>query len=145
MFTRKHHARKESDMDARVKAVIADCAKASADGRIMFADVVRNLIGVGIERYHVDFTRAEASYYLPNGEFTVLLMAPHGLPAAEFSAEGVQAAVRGAQSGALAYPAFCERAVEAGCVGYIVSMVGRRVVYYGRTGDTHVERFPGAK
>ena len=132
-------------MDANVKAVILDCAKASAEGRIMFGDVVKNMMGVGVERYQVDFVRGEASYYLPNGEYTVAAMPKHGHPAAEFSAAGVEAAVRGAQSGVLRYPAFCERAIEAGCVGYLVSIVGQRVVDYGRTGDTHVEWFPGAK
>jgi uncharacterized protein YbcV (DUF1398 family) len=132
-------------MDANVKAVILDCAKASAEGRIMFGDAVKKLMGVGVERYHVDFMRGEAGYYLPNGDYAVAAMPMHRRPATEFSAVGVEAAVRGAQSGALPYPAFCERAIEAGCVGYLVSMVGRRVVYYGRTGDTHVEWFPGAK
>jgi uncharacterized protein YbcV (DUF1398 family) len=132
-------------MDAKIKAVIRDCANASAEGRIMFGDVVKNLIAVGIERYHVDFIRGEAAYYLPNGECEVVSMPDHGQPATQFSAAGIEAAVRGAQSGALTYPVFCQQALKAGCVGYIVSMVGRRVVYYGRTGDSHVEWFPGAK
>jgi uncharacterized protein YbcV (DUF1398 family) len=34
---------------------------------------------------------------------------------------------------------------DAGCVSYFVSLAGRRAVYYGRTGDEHVEWFPGAK
>ena len=61
-----------------------------------------------------------------------------------FSATGVEAAVRAVQAGAIPYRTFCERVVAAGCVGYHVSIVGRRVVYYGRTGDSHVEWFPGA-
>jgi hypothetical protein len=32
----------------------------------------------------------------------------------------------------------------AGCVAYMVSLPGRRVVYYGRTGASHVEHFPPA-
>ena len=30
----------------------------------------------------------------------------------------------------------------AGCAGYIVSFLGRRVLYIGRTAETHVELFP---
>lgn len=30
-----------------------------------------------------------------------------------------------------------------GCVGETVWMTGRHVRYFGRRGDTHVERFPG--
>jgi uncharacterized protein YbcV (DUF1398 family) len=145
MLTRQQTATKENEMDANVKAVILECAKASAEGRIMFGDVVKKLMAAGVERYYVDFMRGEASYYLPNGEYAVAAMPTRERPAAEFSAAEVEAAVRGAQSGTLPYPAFCERAAEAGCVGYIVSMVGQRVVYYGRAGDTHVEWFPGAK
>jgi hypothetical protein len=44
----------------------------------------------------------------------------------------------------LVKPWLGQRVLEAGCVGYIASMAGRRVVYYGRTGDNHVEWFPGA-
>jgi uncharacterized protein YbcV (DUF1398 family) len=144
MFTGQKSGQ-ENVMDAKVKAVILECAKASAEGRIMFADVVKNLIAAGIERYYVDFVRGEATYYLPNGEFEVVAMPMQGQPAIEFSAAAVAAAVRGAQSGALKYPAFCRQALEAGCVGYTVSMVGRRVVYYGRSGDSHVEWFPAMK
>lgn len=34
--------------------------------------------------------------------------------------------------------------MAAGCAGYLVSLPGRRVVYYGRTGETHVELIPAA-
>ena len=129
-------------MDANVKAVILDCAKASAEGRIMFGDVVKNMMGVGVERYQVDFVRGEASYYLPNGEYTVAAMPKHGHPAAEFSAAGVEAAVRGAQSGALRYPAFCERAIEAGCVGYLVSIVGQKSSITGERATPMSNGFP---
>ena len=40
------------------------------------------------------------------------------------------------------YAAFSEKAKTAGCAGYLVSVLGRRVVYYGRTAETHVEHFP---
>jgi uncharacterized protein YbcV (DUF1398 family) len=64
-------------------------------------------------------------------------------PAAAFSAGGVDAAVRAIQAGKIQYKTFCKRIAEAGCVGYHVSLVGRRAVYYGRTGDSHIEWFPG--
>ena len=52
--------------------------------------------------------------------------------------------VRWAQSGdaAYSYAAFCARVKAAGCAGYIVSFPGRRVLYFGRTAETHVEHFP---
>jgi len=30
----------------------------------------------------------------------------------------------------------------AGCAGYLVSFLGRRVLYFGRSAGTHVEHFP---
>jgi uncharacterized protein YbcV (DUF1398 family) len=127
------------------RQVIEDCARGSAEGRMSFGEVVEHLIGVGVERYHVDFMRRECAYYLPGGTVEVLAIEAKGAPGEVFSAAGVEAAVRGAQAGALKYPAFCAHAIAAGCAGYIVSMLGRRVMYYGRTGDAHVEWFPGAK
>jgi hypothetical protein len=32
----------------------------------------------------------------------------------------------------------------AGCTDYVVSLVGKRVIYNGRTGESLVEMFPGA-
>jgi hypothetical protein len=32
--------------------------------------------------------------------------------------------------------------VKTGCVGYTVWMAGRHVSYYGRKGETYIERFP---
>jgi uncharacterized protein YbcV (DUF1398 family) len=133
-------------MDAKVKAVVHECTKASGEERISFGEVVMKLIEAGVERYHADLVRSETTYYLPNGETEVVRA--HTIqvtPAKTFVAEGVEAAVRAIQAGAIQYRTFCERVLEAGCVGYIASMVGRRVVYYGRTGDSHVEWFPGAR
>jgi uncharacterized protein YbcV (DUF1398 family) len=65
-------------------------------------------------------------------------------PASAFAADGVAAAVRAIQQQKIQYREFCERIAQAGCVGYIVSMAGRRAVYYGRTGDSYVEPFPAA-
>mgnify|MGYP000402610447 CR=1 FL=1 len=34
------------------------------------------------------------------------------------------------------------KAKAAGCAGYMVSFLGKRVVYFGRTAEVHVEHFP---
>lgn len=133
-------------MDQNVKAVMAECTRASDEERVTFPEVVGKLMGAGVERYHADLVRAEKIYYLPDGESErtpchVLDIAP----AEAFSATGVDAAVRAIQRGDIQYLEFCARIAKAGCVGYVVSMAGRRAVYYGRTGEMHVEMFPGAK
>ena len=40
------------------------------------------------------------------------------------------------------YLGFCAKAKRAGCAGYMVSFSGRRALYFGRDGATHVEHFP---
>lgn len=133
-------------MDRREQiAVLAECKKLSLAGEIPFAEVVRRLQEAGVERYHVDVCRDETTYYLPSGESHLLPNeGPRGPIAEEFDSGGVAAAVRGAQRGEVAYPDFLRRIMAAGCVGYFAQIAGRRVLYFGRTGDTHIEHFPPA-
>jgi uncharacterized protein YbcV (DUF1398 family) len=132
-------------MDAHVKDVVRAMTEASDQERILFPDVVKALAEVGIERYHADLVCATKTYYQPEGAFEVVSCHSVSRPADLFSAEGVEAAVRASQSGAIKYREFCARIAVAGCVGYAVSLAGRRAVYYGRTGDSHTEWFPGAR
>jgi uncharacterized protein YbcV (DUF1398 family) len=133
-------------MDNRVKDIMHEASHASDEERATFPEVVGMLIGAGVERYHADLVRGAKAYYLPNGEAETV--PNHTLPqspATSFSAEGVEAAVRAIQGGAIQYREFCARIAAAGCVGYHVFIAGRRAVYYGRTGDSYTEPFPGAK
>jgi uncharacterized protein YbcV (DUF1398 family) len=126
-------------------AVIEECTRASHEERITFGEVVGRLIAAGIERYHVDLIRGESIYFIPDGSSHRVTYKPVDVRAAEsFSADGVLAAVRAIQAGRTKYLAFCRQIMEAGCVGYLVSLQGRRAVYYGRGGETYVEPFPPA-
>jgi uncharacterized protein YbcV (DUF1398 family) len=132
-------------VQADVVKVMQECTEASDQERITFPEVVMKLMQAGVERYHADLLRAEKVYYLPSGESYRVPAAPvQATPASAFAADGVAAAVRAIQQQKIQYREFCERIAQAGCVGYIVSMVGRRAVYYGRTGDSYVEPFPAA-
>lgn len=132
-------------MDVNVRNVVRECSRASDENRESFPVIVSKLIEAGVERYHADLVRSEKTFYLPNGDSeTVSNEAVDVTPAMSFSAPGVEAAVRAIQAGAIPYRTFCERVLAAGCVGYHVSIAGRRAVYYGRAGDSHVEWFPGA-
>jgi uncharacterized protein YbcV (DUF1398 family) len=133
-------------MNANVRNAVRECSRASDENRETFPVIVGKLTAAGVERYHADLVRSEKTFYLPNGESeTVSNEAVNVTPAMSFSATGVEAAVRAIQAGAIAYKAFCERVLAAGCVGYHVSITGRRAVYYGRSGDSHVEWFPDQK
>lgn len=133
-------------MNPQVNDVMVECTRASDEERVTFGEVVLKLIQAGVERYHADLLRGERTYYLPNGESEVVKGdAVAIVPALVFSASGVDAAVRAIQGGKIQYRAFCAQIAAAGCVGYMVSLAGQRAVYYGRSGDIHVEWFPGAK
>lgn len=133
-------------MEQAVDRVILTCVAASDEERITFGEVVGQLIAAGVERYDADLVRSEKTFYMPDGDSTVLAAAPvEGTAPADLSPAGVEAAVRAIQSGQIKYKEFCSRIIAAGCVGYQVSLAGRRAIYYGRTGDAHVEWFPGAR
>lgn len=126
-------------------AVMKECKELSLLGRIPFPEVVRRLHEAGVERYHVDLTRDETTYYLPCGESHVFATgASRDLIGERFDAAAVEGAVRAIQRGEIIFPEFLRRIMSAGCVGYFTQIAGRRVQYVGRTGDMHVEPFPTA-
>ena len=130
-------------MQENVKSVIEECTRGSDEERMSFPEVVSKLMSVGVERYHADLVRREKTYYLGNGDSLVVeVKARHGQPAASFSAAQTEAAVRASQARQIGYNEFCERVTAAGCASYIVSLVGRRVVYFGRSAESHVELMP---
>jgi uncharacterized protein YbcV (DUF1398 family) len=129
-----------------------DLARATLEGAendtMTFPDGVKMLIGAGFDGYSVDFRRSTRTYYLPDGNALELETERLSVPVAErFDAATVTDAIREAQQlvPGYGYRKFCTKVVAAGCAGYLVSLLGKRVVYYGRTGETHTEYFPGTK
>ena len=132
-------------MDAQTRTIAENCLKASYDGTMAFPDIVGTLIRAGFESYAVDYRRNTTTYYLADGDSVVIENSKtSGSVAPAFNAAGVESAVRDAQANqpGYTYRGFCERVKGHGCAGYIVSFPGRRVVYFGRTAETHVEHFP---
>lgn len=132
-------------MDERLVTIAKKCLLESYEGTADFPTIVSTLIDAGFEGYTIDYRRTTATYYLPTGE-SVELVTPksNSIVAAEFKAGEVERAVREAQSKVLGYTyaGFCEKVKAAGCAGYMVSFSGKRVVYFGRTAETHIEHFP---
>src|SRR5271155_5417098 len=132
-------------MNSEQMNVAKECAALSAARKIRFGEVIGRLMKAGIERYHADYSRSENTYYTPDGGSCVVTMEHEHMPIAQdFSASGVEAAVRQAQRGEIMYPQFTRQALAAGCVGYFVQITGRQVIYFGRKGEQHVEKFPSA-
>lgn len=130
-------------MDQDQIAILVECAAASLAGTATFPEIVGRLSAMDVERYHADYSRHETTYYLPDGDSHVVNIEhlPQAI-GATFSAEGVEAAVRASQRGEIKYAEFLSRSMAAGCVGYFVQIAGRQVLYFGRNGETYVERFP---
>lgn len=122
---------------------VQECMRGSLTGELNFPQIVERLIAIGVERYHADYSRQEITYYLSDGD-SVVVASPHAdhPTAIEFSSKGVEAAVRQSQCGEHTYADFVRKTMEAGCVGYFVQITGRRAIYVGRNGDSHVELFP---
>ena len=132
-------------METKIIEALQECTDGSDQERITFPEVVMKLMQAGVERYHADLLRAEKIYYLLSGESLRVAAGPiEATPANDFVAAGVEAAVRAIQHQKIQYREFCERIAQAGCVGYMVSLAGRRAVYYGRSGESYVEPFPTA-
>jgi uncharacterized protein YbcV (DUF1398 family) len=132
-------------MSSERSQVIQECIRGSLAGELTFPEVVGRLAAIGVERYHADYSRQEITYYFPDGE-SVVVASPHPAHPTgdEFVASAVEAAVRRSQRGEHTYPEFVEETMAAGCVGYFVQITGRRVIYFGRRGECHVEEFPAA-
>lgn len=121
------------------------CLDASATGAMSFPETVGALIRAGVESYRIDFRRASAVYFRPDGtSFDLPTPFPPFAVASGFDAAAVQGAIRQAQAGEAdyTYAGFCRTVTAAGCAEYLVSFPGRRALYIGRTGETHIERFP---
>lgn len=132
-------------MNAEQESVIQECARGAMSGQITFPTIVERLAAIKVERYHADYTRQELTYYFSDGNSQVV-PSPHPAheTAAEFSSASVEAAVRQSQRNEHTYPEFIRKTMNAGCVGYFVQITGRRVIYFGRTGESHTEHFPPA-
>lgn len=132
-------------MNNHLLAIAQQCTAAAYEGAMGFPTIVRTLIEAGFEGYAVDYRRASAVYFHGDGACVdVALPNASGAIAIEFDSTGVEQAVREAQTQApgYTYAGFCAKVKAAGCAGYMVSFSGRRVVYFGRTAETHVEHFP---
>jgi uncharacterized protein YbcV (DUF1398 family) len=129
-----------------------DIARATLEGaetdQMTFPQSVRLLMEAGFDGYAVDYRHATRTYYMADGRTLELEMPSTKASVAErFDGEKVRAAIREAQQliPGYTYRGFCETVVKAGCAGYVVSLLGKRVLYFGRTGETHTEYFPGTR
>jgi len=125
------------------KQVIHELAIATQQGKLTFPQVVKGLLEVGVESYLVDFAAKQRTHYLTDGTTHTVPMILHPGPiASEFDSAALVAAIRGAQADTVRYPEFVKRSTAAGIIGYWAFLTGKRVIYFGRKGEQHIEEFP---
>jgi len=130
-------------MNLNTQSVILETFNGSNQGSLHFGQVVGLLSQAGVESYQVDYRAHRVTYYMPSGETHAIDLADAQASIAEaFDADALVAAIRGAQRGEVMYPEFKQLSQRAGCIGYVVWIAGRHVSYFGRNGETHIERFP---
>ena len=132
-------------MNSHLVTIAQGCQEGAEADTMTFPEIVGTLMREGFESYAIDFRRATATYYRPDGDSVVLPTHRGEVSIADALDVGaVQTAIKEAQQlvPGYTYAGFCSKVMTAGCAGYIVSFTGRRAVYFGRTAETHVEHFP---
>ena len=134
-------------MNAHWQDIARTTLEGSESGTLTFPASLLMLMEAGFDGYAVDFRRSTRTYYMPDGETLELKTEPTAPVAEHFDAAVIKEALREAQAlvPGYTYKGFCAKVVRAGCAGYMVSLLGRRVLYHGRTGETHTEYFPGTQ
>ena len=124
-------------------SVAEECTLLSDEGRISFPEVVQKLLKAQIELYYADLLAESKTYYSKNSVCTIASK-EHGsrVVAEEFHAEEVKAAIRESQSAQIKYQEFLKKIRHAGVISYMVFLKGRKVIYFGRKGEQHIEQFP---
>ncbi|MBS1958496.1 MAG: DUF1398 family protein [Bdellovibrionales bacterium] len=113
---------------------------------ITFPQILATLAQEGVESYHVDFIRNEYRYYGRDGEtFVTDVPLVHDEVAPDFCTERLEHINQKVQAGNAWYPDFVKEGAAAGCAYYIVYLGGRKVRYFGRNGDEHIQHFPNPK
>src|SRR5262245_33342069 len=106
-----------------------------------FPEVVKPLAGAGVRSYDADLIRLRNTYYDAARQTQDEALPLTGDPtvAATFDKSAVAAAVRTIQRGEIGYADFLRRIMAAGCASYRVFIDGRKVIYFGRDGEFHIE------
>jgi uncharacterized protein YbcV (DUF1398 family) len=127
-----------------------DAAKASFEGSeantLSFPEGVKMIAAAGFKSYLVDYRAGTRTYHHSSGE-TFTFQGPSYPAVDAFDAGIVKTAIKEAQMlvPGYTYQGFCRKVTElGGAAGYVVSIVGKRVLYFGVNGETHTEYFPGS-
>lgn len=129
------------------EATIRELVEKALAKKITFPEILATMSQNGVESYHVDFLRNEFRCYTgKGGSLVTSVPLVHDGVAPEFSAEKLDTINKRVQSGEWSFADFVrDSTAKAGCAYYIVYLNGKKVRYFGRDGDEHVQHFPGSR
>lgn len=128
------------------ESVVKPLLEKSLARQITFPEILSILVKEGVESYHVDFLRNECRYYSKDGgSFALNIPFKHDGVAPSFSQENLDSINQKVQAGQATFADFVKEGCAAGCAYYIVYINGRKVRYFGRNGDEHIQHFPNPK
>ena len=123
--------------------VAKECTVLSDEEKIPFPEIVSRLHKAGIESYYADLLTPSKTYYTAKTAYkTACTIHCEKEVAHVFSQEKVVSAIRQSQSGQIKYQEFLKKVMEAGVISYMVFIKGKRAIYFGRSGELHIEEFP---
>ena len=73
-------AKQKNNVQAMNTEIIAETSRATLAGAISFPEVVKNLLGTGVEYYHVDYVALEKTFYSGTGDHVTTPITYEGLP-----------------------------------------------------------------
>jgi uncharacterized protein YbcV (DUF1398 family) len=63
----------------------------------------------------------------------------------KFDRDALMSALRTDQEGRSTFPEFLQAVWKAGVIGYDADFIGRKVIYYGATGESYMEEYPAVE
>lgn len=126
--------------------LVQAAATVTLTGTKSFPEIVGMLLEAGVEYYHVDYVTLRKTFYSAAGAALTTPITYEGLPvvAVDFDAAALRADILDSQRNGQNHRDFSHRAMQAGVQGYFAFLRGKRVTYFGRQGDQHIEWFPSA-
>lgn len=126
------------------QALIQQVSDATLAGTMSFPEVVGNLLKAGVDFYYVDYLQQQKTFYSTANDSVTTAIHYQDLPTVppQLDKATLKTIILDSQVNHQTYERFTRRAMQVGTIGYFAFLTGRRVVYWGRDGESHTEFFP---
>lgn len=121
---------------------IRDETDFSFTSKMSFPILIATLEKMGVESYRVDLSLQATCYCMATGEVMSESFQFDTNIAEKFDDGEIRAAVAACNSSNLDHKEFLKRIMGAGISSYTIYLRGRKIIYYGRNGDSYIDNFP---